>query len=242
MPPPKKSFHETLRETRERAQQSAEVMSILLSMEEADYLALELGTKLPDNETLKRLCMMMEWNYYDTRRMIANQIAAPSNSEAVPGKDGAAVMEALQRFSIDDGLIRESKNFDTLGMRLKDVRLQTGQDVEIIAMLLNIEPAAYRKLESGEHPTGDLLQRISIIYDWNYYDLISLLRSEKAKDLQPRQMGNPFPGTSPHLPRLKTILNEMEGLFSRIPDKEQQMILSQLELVRETMNRAQPVS
>lgn len=264
MRPQKKRFSDLLRETREQAKQSTEVMGILLSMEEAEYEALEQGVKLPDNETLKRLCLMMEWNYYDTRRLIANEVpgahgaashgaashGAPSRSTAEPllGTESGSsfgnppTMAALQSIAGDEGAFNVAKRFDSLGERLRDVRARTGQEVEIIAMLLNIQADHYRRLESGEQPDGQLLKQISIVYDWNYYDLISLLRSEKAKELQPRKIGSPFPGGSPLVPRLKSLLGDMEGLFSRISEKEQEMILSQLELVRETMRRGQQAS
>ncbi len=225
-------------------------MAILLSMEEEDYQALENGVKLPDDETLKRLCMMMEWNYYDVRRMVANEMGTPMARAPAPPAPGPAEMpgqpaggpppalDALQSLpSMGDG-----KVFDSLGERMKDVRVRTGQPVDIIAMLLNISPDAYRRMEAGEHPNDELLKKISIIYDWNYYDLISLLRSENARNLQPRQIGNPFPGASAHLPRLKTLFGEMESLFARIPERDQEMIISQLELVRETMRRTQQAS
>ena len=253
MRPKKKQFSNLLRDTREQAKQSTEVMAILLSMEESEYQALEQGVKLPDNETLKRLCMMMEWNYYDTRRLIANERGAPNatahniaepllGTESSGGFGNFPAMAALQSISEEEVQFNGAKRFDSLGERLKDVRARTGQQVDIIAMLLKIKPDHYRRIESGEQPDRELLKQISIVYDWNYYDLISLLRSENAKELQPRQIGNPFPGISPLVPRLKTLLGEMEGLFSRIPEKNQEMILSQLELVRETMRRGQQAS
>jgi len=244
----KKRFSELLRDTREGANQSTEVMGILLSMEESEYEALEQGVTLPDDETLKRLCMMMEWNYYDTRRLISNEIAVPKPVDSRLGTEhggrggNSPLMTAVPSNRMEKTGGNGSKGFDSLGDRLKEVRARTGQEVEVLAMLLNIEIDHYRRLESGEQPDGDLLRQISIVYDWNFYDLISLLRSEKAKELQPRKIGNPFPGGSPLVPRLKTVLGEMEGLFTRIPEKDQEMILSQLELVRETMRRGQKAS
>lgn len=238
----KKRFHEQLRETREQAQQSVEVMAILLSLEKEEYQALENGVKFPDNETLKRLCMIMEWNYYDTRRLIANEMAAPQSEEPAGALLSPPAMDALQRLPLESAGIGGAKRFDTLGSRLKAVRTETGQAVDIIAMLLNIDPDDYRRMEAGEHPNDELLRRISIIYDWNYYDLLTLLRAEQAKELQPRQMGNPFPGSAPHTPRLKSLLSEMEDLFAGLPAKDQEMILSQLELVRDTMQRMQKAS
>jgi transcriptional regulator with XRE-family HTH domain len=231
-------FHEQLRETREKARQSTEVMGILLNMQEDEYIAIERGEVYPDNETLRRLCMMLEWNFYDTRRGINNEIAARRNA-AAPG--GAAALQALQDAPVAAPGTRGSVP-DSLGQRLRQVRESTGQTVEIISMLLGIPPELYHRLEAGEAPGDDLLRRISVIYDWNYNDLRYLLRTEQAGALQPRRMGSPFPGTTAHGPHLRAVLHEVESLFAGLPEKDQQFVLTQLELVRETLRRLRQAS
>jgi transcriptional regulator with XRE-family HTH domain len=242
----KHRFHQLLRQTRENARQTTEVMAILLNLEEGDYEAIERGRKYPDNETLKRLCMMLEWNYYDTQRMIINEMSAPqapAQSGAAASADGETALRALQSAPWDPERDVRAGPPDTLGNRLKEVRLRTGQSVDIIAMLLSIDAETYRRLENGTFPPGDdLLRRISIVYDWNYYDLITLLRAEQAKDLQPRRVGNPFPATSARHTRFKELLAELEGLFTHLPEKDQAFVIAQLELVRDTMQRLQHAS
>lgn len=237
------SFHRMLRELRENASQSVEVMAILLNMEEKEYLAIEEGRNYPDNETLKRLCMVAEWNYYDTQRIIINEMTAPSamNSSLVSG-EGEAAVRALQTAPPDAEKSIFAQGNESLGKRLREVRVRTGQTVEIISMLLNITADEYRRLEAAEHPGDDLLRRISIIYDWNYYDLISLLRTEQVKSLQPLRQGAPFSGRSPGQGQLKTMWPEMERLFASLQEREQQLVISQLELVRDTMRNMQKAS
>ena len=109
-------------------------------------------------------------------------------------------------------------------------------------MLLGITPQEYRRLEGGEHPGDDLLRRISMVYDWNYQDLLSLLRTEQARVLQPHRIGSPYPGASAQGLRLKSLVQELEGLFSTLPEKDQQFVLTQLELVRETMRKLRHAS
>jgi len=231
-------FSEMLREARQKASQSTEVMGILLNMEEEDYIALERAETYPDNETLKRLCMMLEWNYYDTQRAIINEI---STRPGPPAQSGADALQALQSTPV--GLARQPRGArEALGTRLREVREKTGQSVEIIGMLLGIEPEHYLQLEQGAAPGDDLLRRISMVYDWNYHDLQALLRTEQAHALQPRRSGSPFPGASPHTHRLRRMLQEMEGIFTSLPERDQQFVLAQVELIRETMLRLRHAS
>jgi transcriptional regulator with XRE-family HTH domain len=231
-------FHELLREARERARQSTEVMGILLNIEEDHYRAIEDGAAFPDNETLRRLCMMLEWNLYDAQRLINNEVAARPGS-ARAGDEAA--LRALQSVPLD-GTAPPGPGRDSLGARLREVRETTGQLVDIIAMLLGITAEQYRRLEAGEPPGDDLLRRISMVYDWNYLDLLSLLRTEQAHALQPHRIGSPYPGNSVQGLRLKSLVQELESLFASLPERDQQFVLTQLELVRETMRKLRHAS
>jgi transcriptional regulator with XRE-family HTH domain len=130
-----------------------------------------------------------------------------------------------------------SGKVESLGSRLKDVRLLTGQSMEIIGALLNIGAPAYQRLEDGESPSDELLRRISMIYNWNYYDLQAILRSEQARQLQPRRVGNPFPNTTVRLNRLRGVCRDIETVFGIAPEAEQDLMLAQLELIRGTLQR-----
>ncbi len=231
-------FHELLREAREKARQSTEVMGILLNMQEEDYIAIERGETYPDNETLKRLCMMLEWNYYDSQRMVINEIASRPGA---PTPGGEAAIRALQSAPMAGGPPGAGPR-ETLGARLRQVRESTGQTVDIIGMLLNIPPAIYRRVEAGEAPNDDLLRRISMVYGWNYHDLQALLRSEQAGALQPHRIGSPFPGASAHTVRLRPLLHEIEGLFAGLPERDQHLLLAQLELIRDTLRKLRHAS
>lgn len=239
MQQPKLRFHELLRQARENAGQQAEVMALLLTMPEEEYTAIERGERYPDNETLKRLCMMLEWNYYDAQRMIINEMTA--HPLPTPARSrGEAALNALQSMPLQEPAARRNAWGDTLGSRLREVREETGQSMEIIALLLGVNVETYQRLEQGDTPTDELVRRISMVYDWNYQDLLALLRSEQARALQPRRIGSPYPTASPHLQRLKALLSEVEQLFARLPESEQPLTLAQLELIRETLRRQQP--
>ncbi|HEX7927569.1 MAG TPA: hypothetical protein VF678_08260, partial [bacterium] len=99
----------------------------------------------------------------------------------------------------------------------------------------------YQRLEEGEAPNDELLRRISLAYNWNYYDLKAILRSEQARQLQPRRVGNPFPNTSVRLDRLRNLWREIEAVFGGAPEAEQEMMLAQLELIRATLSRGRRI-
>ena len=228
-------FGELLRQAREKANQTAEVMAILLSLDPEHYLEIEAGLRFPDDDTVRRLCMMMEWNYLETQRLIRNEMSSPSRLTAAP------VAQSLPGTAggrpVGSGAQGVPGRSDSLGSRLREVRQYTGQSADIIASLLHISPDEYARLEGGEVPGDDLLRRISMVYGWNFQELNSLLRAEQARNLQPRLMGNPFPGAGHKLEKLRTLCRDMEAQFGMLPEAEQDVVLAQLELIRATTMR-----
>lgn len=216
----RRGFHELLAEEREAAEQSPAVMALLLNIEEAEYLALEHGEAAPDDETLRRICVMLEWNYYDARQLLINDMAAQRRPPP-PLTPARSVPKGMR---------------DTLANRLKVVREETQQSLDVLAMLLNISVEHYVALEAGASPSDEQLRRISILYNWNYQDLIALQRSEHAGTLSPRRLGTPFPGASANLSRLRTLSQELERGFGTAPTALQQTVLAQLELIKQTLD------
>lgn len=239
----KNSFHNLLEQTRLDADQTVEVMAVLLNMSIDDYLALE-SWRYPDEETLKRLCLMMEWNYYDTQRLIINEMISPhrptlaSSEELAPKGSAHAPLPTVPR-GAPPGI---SSGHNSLGARLREVRMITGQSTDIIALMLNLDEEEYKQLEDGMQPKDDVLRRISLVYNWNYQDLISVLRAEHAKSFQPSRVGMPFMGSNAHTARFRKISQEMEGLFMKLSDVDQKSVLAQFELIRETMLRQKKAS
>lgn len=149
-------------------------------------------------------------------------------------------MRALQSMPPEEGT--GAGTGDTLGARMRTVREATGQSEDIIAMLLGLSVEHYRLLEAGEPPSDELLRRISMVYDWNYYDLQARLRTEQARALQPRRMGSPFPASSGRMAQFRGLTQEMEALFAGLPERDQQFVVTQLELVRETLRKLRHAS
>ncbi len=109
-------------------------------------------------------------------------------------------------------------------------------------MMLKISPEEYERLEAGESPSDEVLRRISMVYNWNYLDLLDLARAEQAHVFQPRLPSPPFAGSTAHLNRFNQISNDLGALFPKLSPPDQQSVLAQLELVRDTMRRHQIVT
>jgi len=239
---PKRTFHELLRSSREAANQTHEVMAVVLGLSVEDYEDLE-SHKYPDEETLKRLCLINEWNYYDTQRLIINEMITPHNAEKHSSRPVEKKDKAGAGKPASSGIPRSREmKMTTMGDRLREVRLVTGQSIDIISLLLGIDSEHYKRLEEGEPPNDELLRKISVVYNWNYQDLETLLRSQIAKNFQPSRVGMPFMASSASHTRFQQIVREMEKLFLRVQDADQKMALGQLELIRETLRRHQKAS
>ncbi len=230
-----KSFPQRLREAREAGQQTTDVMAVLLNLPHEAYQQLEAGS-YPDDQTLRRICVLLGWNYYETQRQLINEMIAPRRA--------AARAEAARRPEEHPAAVHahahahpHSVRADTLGSRLRDVRLVTGQKEDVIALLLNIDADTYRALEAGKTPSDELLRRISTVYHWNYQDLLSILRTEHAQKFQPMHAGVPYPNATAGKARLLGITQDIQTLFGDLTRTEQERICSQLEFIRDTMRR-----
>ena len=132
-------------------------------------MALE-SWKYPDEDTLKRLCLMMEWNYYDARRLIINEMISPHRPAAMePEEKVPRISEQGTPGTAPRGAPPGiSAGHNSLGARLREVRMITGQSTDIIALMLNIDEDGYKQLEDGMQPSDEVLRRISLVYNWNY--------------------------------------------------------------------------
>jgi transcriptional regulator with XRE-family HTH domain len=239
------TFHEKLLEARTTANQTVDAMSILLGLSPEAYERLETG-KYPDDETLRRLCKIMGWNYYEAQRLIINEMISPQVKPAGPprpadGSLGASASSPAFRQPSAPPLPPPAPRAanDTLSGRLREGRERMNQSREIVALLLNITPEEYARIEQGRSPSDEVLRRISLVFNWNYLELVDLARSQQAHVFQPHMPAPAFRGATAHSGRLNQIHQEMASLFPRLSQSDQQTVLAQLELVRDTMRRHQ---
>ena len=244
------TFHEKLLEARVNADQTVDAMSILLGLSPDDYEKLEAG-KYPDDETLRRLCKIMEWNYYEAQRLIINEMISPQAKPAAaarPSENPApssqpkfrppgGVSSAATPSSNSPAPVRAAS--DTLSGRLREGRERMNQSKEIVALLLNMPPEEYARIEQGQSPSDEVLRRISLVFNWNYLELVDLARSQQAHAFQPRMPAPAFRGAMAHNGRLTQLHHEIASLFPKLAPSEQRTVLTQLELVRDTMRRHQ---
>lgn len=250
--PEKKTFAKLLQDARLAGEQTTDVMAVLLNITQEEYELLESG-QYPDDETLRRICTLLGWNYYDTQRLLINEMIAPRNLARAPAK-GEARSKAppppatvagepappptapLEQAGSGSRAARPTQP-ETLGSRLREVRLVTGQSVDVIAMLLNTDAETYMALEAGASPSDEMLRRISSVYRWNYQELLNLLRSEHAHSFQPVRVGTPYPAATADLEKLKALNQEVQNIFYRMNPQERVRVLAQIELIRDTMRR-----
>lgn len=250
--PEKKTFAKLLQEARLAGEQTTDVMAVLLNITQEEYELLESG-QYPDDETLRRICTLLGWNYYDTQRLLINEMIAPRNLARAAGKaeakteakpkapaaTGAGELPPpppLEHVTAGGRAARPTQP-ETLGSRLREVRLVTGQSVDVIAMLLNTDGETYMALEAGASPSDEMLRRISSVYRWNYQELLNLLRTEHAHSFQPVRVGTPYPAATADLEKLKALNQEVQNIFYRMAPQERVRVLAQIELIRDTMRR-----
>jgi transcriptional regulator with XRE-family HTH domain len=247
------TFHEKLLEARVNADQTVDAMSILLGLSPEDYEKLE-GGKYPDDDTLRRLCKIMGWNYYEAQRLIINEMISPqakpplsARTSEIQAKSpqpgfrpvGAGSGAATPALASPHPHPPVRAASDTLSGRLRETRERMNQSKEIVALLLNIPPEEYARIEQGQSPSDEVLRRISLVFNWNYLELVDLARSQQAHAFQPRMPAPAFRGSMAHNGRLTQIHHEIVSLFPKLALSDQQTVLAQLELVRDTMRRHQ---
>ena len=61
-----------------------------------------------------------------------------------------------------------------LNEMIKEFRLSIDQSVEAIALLMQMDPDDYARLEEDWIPPADILQRLCTLFEWNYQDISRL--------------------------------------------------------------------
>ena len=127
---------------------------------------------------------------------------------------------------------------ETLGTRLYKARKELGQTPSGISLLLDISEDYYLKLESGSIPEPELLKRIAALFQWNYNELRLLLQNENIHQFQPRvteiKSTSGFP-----ISQVKTLLEEIQKCWTGMESEKQELLLVQLEVIRDTAKRWQ---
>ena len=61
-----------------------------------------------------------------------------------------------------------------LNEMIKDFRLSIDQSIEALALLMQMDPEEYARLEEDWNPPAEILQRLCALFEWNYQDISRL--------------------------------------------------------------------
>ena len=125
-----------------------------------------------------------------------------------------------------------------LNQRIRQAREEVSQSIEGLALLLQLNPEYYEKLESGGiTPDEELLKKICALFQWNYQELIKEERRSSFKDFHLGQ--NQLKNRSLHDANreLKLVVRDINEDWSHLNREQQRLLLNQLELIRDTMKR-----
>ncbi len=228
------SFNKTLQKAREQAGQNPAAIAMFLDISEEYYESFEQNT-IPPDELVRKICSLFSWNYRDTRQQLINR-ATPRMTVAPPLsiKEFQAHLpkKEMSIMSLEEG---ES---ETLATRLSDARAKIGQTSSAISLLLDTSEDYYLKLESGTMPDSEMLKRIAALFQWNYNELRLLVQNENISQFQPRVTKLKSSSGLP-INQLQTLLDEIKKGWSHLQKEKQELLLVQLEVIRDTAKRWQ---
>ncbi|MBF0277609.1 MAG: helix-turn-helix transcriptional regulator [SAR324 cluster bacterium] len=229
------SFHKLLRQAREQAGQPPETIAMLLNIPVEYYQTFEEKT-IPTDELIRKICTLFSWNYNDTRQQIINR----STPRITTGTPPLSLKEFQERFPKKDIPTRvlDENEHETLASRLISARTKIGQSSSGISLLLNISEDYYLKLESGTIPEPELLKRITALFQWNYNEVRLLVQNEKIFQFQPRVTKLESTSGLP-ITKLQTLLDDLKKSWSHLQKEKQELLLVQMEIIRDTAKRWQ---
>ena len=228
------SFHNLLREGREQAGQPPETIAMLLNISVEYYESFEHNT-IPPDELVRKICSLFSWNYRDIRQQLINR-STPRMTTRPPLslKEIQAHLSKGERPMMPLG---ESES-ETIGTRLIKARKKLGQTSAGISLLLDISEDYYLKLESGTIPASELLKRIAALFQWNYNELRLLVQNENISRFQPSVTELKSSSGLP-INQLQTLLDDIKKGWSHLQKEKQELLLEQLEVIRDTAKRWQ---
>lgn len=227
------SFSQMLQNARMSVGQNAEGMATLLGIPSEYYLTFE-ENRIPPDDLLRKICTLFEWNYLQIRRMIITH----STPRIVPRQPPIPLKEIQSKLPKPEKPIDINDTpSESLGERLYQARMDAGQSVDGVALLLRVNPEFYQQVEDGQlAPDAELLKRISSVFQWNYNEVLLLVYNENIRQFQPAIPNKQVHGGK-NMEKLRTLQKEISDGWLQLSEKQQESLLTQLELVRDTMKR-----
>ena len=227
-------FAQKLAQARMEAGQTPEGMAMLLGVSEDYYLLLEENTQ-PDEDLLRRICGLFHWNYNDILQKLRTRnqplystTRPPLSFEEIRKDEQSGVFPGLPEIQAPQ----------PLNQRIRQAREEVSQSIEGLALLLQLNPEYYEKMESGEiTPDEELLKKICTLFQWNYQELIKEERRSSFKDFHLGQNQLKNRSLNDANRELKLVVRDINEDWSHLNREQQRLLLNQLELIRDTMKR-----
>jgi len=219
-------FSEALREAREAVGQSPEGVATLLGLDTQHYRSIEEGL-VPSDDLLQQICSLFHWNYRQVRQRLINRNASmlfqrPTASTATEMTEPSAAPVPGP----------------ALGTRIREQREAVGQTLDGLSILLEISPPFLEEIESGlANPDAALLRRIAALFQWNFHELQLAEQKRRLPEFHPAVMRLPNDAQPQQRQRLKSLQDAIAEPWLRLTAKQQESVLAQLELVRDTVRR-----
>ena len=163
-------FAQKLAQARMEAGQTPEGMAMLLGVSEDYYLLLEENTQ-PDDDLLRRICGLFHWNYNEVLQKLRTRNHPLYSTTRPPLSFDEMRMDEVSGTFPE---LPEIQAPQPLNQRIRQAREEVSQSIEGLALLLQLNPEYYEKLESGEiTPDEELLKKICALFQWNYQEPVS---------------------------------------------------------------------
>ena len=221
-----------IKDTREAFKQDELGIATLLGISVDYYQEFENGV-IPPDEFLRKLCSLFGWNYKQILQKINSQSSVLLSNQP-PLLHAREIQARLPKQEVLE--IPEVPPPVPLHEQILQARMNADQNVEGISLLLQINPELYEQIESGTvNPDPDLLKRISSLFGWNYNELLNREKSSHFSQLLPAITSLDSPDSSITEIKLRKILEEIAENWQGISKEQQQILLTQLEFLRGSM-------
>ena len=77
-----------------------------------------------------------------------------------------------------------------LNQRIREFREEIGQSIEGLALLMQMEPQEFARLEADWIPSDEILQRLCSLFEWNYKDIKRLAQNTPNSKPNEKNHGN----------------------------------------------------
>ncbi|GIT07272.1 MAG: hypothetical protein CM1200mP30_09020 [Pseudomonadota bacterium] len=77
-----------------------------------------------------------------------------------------------------------------LNQKIREFREDIGQSIEGLALLMQMEPEEFARLEEDWIPPDEILQRLCSLFEWNYIDIKRLADNTPNSKTKKKNRGN----------------------------------------------------